>query len=290
MAEKENGVPAPDELFNEPAEAEKSAAEEPAAEKTAESEEIAEQTAEEQKPEQAAPATGRISRNLNKVTITGVVTRVTHNKEMTTAVMRICAKATITTQYYPTVYFFKALAEQACSFKEGSRVKVEGTIQSYPKETLKRGQEEVIVVGTKIEKQTDVEPEIFDEEGLRPIEGVVRGDENKIELRGRIEKIECRRNDDIRITIRTVRNGRQSIVEYPYVARNTDRFLSNVHVHQYVGALGTIQTAMVPVDIEAETEAEKTADSTIRRVAARPHIRTRSKQIFILYELYAIER
>lgn len=294
MARTKKEVPSVDELLNTAQESEKKT--EAAEEKVEEvkepvaSEEIKEvEAAAEEKPEPRREP-GRASRNMNKVTITGVVRRVTHNKQMTTAVMRVKSQATVTTAYFPTVYFFgAALAQLASEFEEGDRVKVEGTIQSYPKETLKKGQEEVILVGTSVQHEENVEPEVYDEEGLRPIEGVVRGDVNRIDLRGRIEKIECRRNDDVRITIRTVRNGRPCIVEYPYVARNTDRFLSNVHVHQYVGAVGTIQTAMVPTDIEAETTAEATADATLRRTGARPYVRTRSQQVFILYDLYALD-
>ena len=270
-------------------------AEEPKEEQVTPVVEVEETPAEPAEQKESAPATEqrpRPSRYGNRVVLKGQIVKKTVGAKCTVIVLR--TRATATVANYPSVFFF-AGSKNACEeFNEGDRVEVTAHLNSYDASTLQRRQEEVLVVGTSI-KRDETTPEsrvISDEEGLSPIEKPYIHDDNRFEYKGQIKAIEIGRDNNITLTIYTWFHGRISVIKFPYVARNINAFLREIHVNQYVTALGTIQTTNVPVEPEATTEekaAETEASASLRR-RREPRVRTRKQQYYILYDIYAAKR
>lgn len=250
--------------------------------------EVAEESEEVTDQPETRPVRQSDSRYMNNVSLTGTIVKLVSNKTVT--VVTLCTKATMTVSNYPTVYFFGGSSTKAAEFKEGDRVNIKGMLQSYDQSKLKKGQSPTLVIGLNIGYDHPVSVQ-EDEADMKPIESVCHSDLNEIEIRGQILAIQCNKNNDVTLTIRTILGGRWSIIDYPYYARNTNQFLRNIYVHQYVRAIGTIQTANVPVDSSEEEAAEDSARGAIRQNnIARPRIRTRKKQYYILYDVYAVDQ
>lgn len=248
-----------------------------------------------------APATAQSSRRRNnsvmryknEVTLRGTIARMVEAKNVT--VITLAVKATMTITNYPTMMFFGESREQVSNFKEGDRVYVKATLQSYDEKKLRKGQSPELLVGTSMvaESEAPVMREAEEEElGLRPIENAYCKDENEIEIRGQILAIECNKNNNVTLTIRTVIGGRMSIIKYPYYARNTNHFLKNVYVHQFVRAIGTVQTANIPVESTDDSQQVRAqmieAATSLRAAEPDRRLKTKKKQFYILYDVYAV--
>ena len=237
---------------------------------------------EEKKESKPQAATQKRTRYHNEVVLRGEIMKLIEAPKVTIITVRTRATATISN--YPTVMFFGAAKENAKGYKEGERVEIKASITSYDVSKLQKHQSDVLLTGQTISR----EPELFESperDGAKPIEPVCFNDFNMIDLSGQILAIECDKNNDISLTIRTFSNSRISVVKYPYYAREIGRFLKNIHVHQYIRAIGTVQTAQIPIDPIEEQAAEKA--SPLSENAPRPSkIRTRKKQFYILYDIY----
>lgn len=248
-----------------------------------------------------APATAQsrrrnnsVMRYKNEVTLRGTIARMIEAKNVT--IITLAVKATMTFTNYPTIMYFGDSREQVSQFKEGDRVYVKATLQSYDEKKLKKGQSSELLVGVSMVSETvapvqnDAEE---DELGLKPIENAYCKDENEIEIRGQILAIECNKNNNVTLTIRTVVGGRMSIIKYPYCARNTNHFLKNIYVHQFVRAIGTVQTANIPVeslDSTQEVRAQMIESApSLRTVAPDRRLKTKKKQFYMLYDVYAVK-
>ncbi len=257
-----------------------------------------------EEPVQAAPATPSVAANPrrrrpaviryeNKVTLRGSIAKLVEAKNVTVVTMAV--KATMTISNYPTIMFFGDSREQVKKFKEGDRVYVQATLQSYDEKKLRKGQSPELVIGLSMIAEADspknnlTSPEDLE---LKPIENAYCNDENIIEIRGQIIAIECNRNNNVTLTIRTVVGGRMSIIKYPYYARNTNHFLKNVYVHEFVRAVGTIQTANIPVESledSVQVRAQMVdAATSIRAAEPDRKLKTKKKQFYILYDVYAV--
>lgn len=233
------------------------------------------------------------SRYKNEVTLRGTIARMVEAKNVT--VITLAVKATMTITNYPTMMFFGDTREQTAKFKEGDRVYVKATLQSYDEKKLRKGQSPELLVGLSMISEAEA-PTLRDAEadelGMRPIENAYCKDENEIEIRGQILAIECNKNNNVTLTIRTVIGGRMSIIKYPYYARNTNHFLKNVYVHQFVRAIGTVQTANIPVEATDDSSQVRAqmieAATSIRAAEPDRRIRTKKKQFYILYDVYAV--
>lgn len=234
-----------------------------------------------------------VLRYKNEITLRGTVAKMVEAKNVTIITMAV--KATMTISNYPTIMFFGEAKDQAAKFKEGDRAYVKATLQSYDEKKLRKGQSPELVVGLSIvpESEAPVQNDVADNDlGLRPIENAYCRDENQIEVRGQILAIECDNKNNVLLTIRTVVNGRMSIIKYPYYARNTNHFLKNIYVHQFVRAIGTVQTANIPVESTEDSQqirAQMVETATSLR-APEPdrRLRTKKKQFYILYDVYAV--
>jgi hypothetical protein len=234
-----------------------------------------------------------VLRYKNEVTLRGTIAKMVEAKNVTVVTMAV--KATMTISNYPTVMFFGDSREQVSRFKEGDRVYVKATLQSYDEKKLRKGQSPELVVGMSMVSEAEAPSSaatVEDDLGLRPIENAYCHDENQIEIRGQILAIECNKNNNVTLTIRTVTGARMSIIKYPYYARNTNHFLKNIYVHQFVRAIGTVQTANIPVesmDDSQQVRAQMIETATSIR-AAEPDrkLKTKKKQFYILYDVYAV--
>ncbi|MBR2301823.1 MAG: hypothetical protein IKA41_07745 [Bacteroidaceae bacterium] len=243
---------------------------------------VAEQPAQE-KERAKAPQKPRQPRYQNEVTLKGTIAKVVAAKKVTA--ITLCTRAAVTVSNYPTVMFFGENGPKAAAFKEGERVVIKGTLQSYDEAKLRKGQSAVLTTGLSIEyDRTEEDNETTEELELRPIETACRQDENTFEVRGQILAIESSKRGETTITIRTIVGGRWSIIKYPYYARNTDYFLKNIYVHQFVRGVGTIQTANVVVDAEATAPTIGATDTRGRQ----PRLRTKKVQMYVLFDLYPI--
>lgn len=234
-----------------------------------------------------------VARYKNEVTLRGTIARMVEAKNVT--VITLAVKATMTITNYPTLMFFGDTREQVSQFKEGDRVYVKATLQSYDEKKLRKGQSPELLVGLSMISEAEA-PSLRgaeeDELGMRPIENAYCKDENEIEIRGQILAIECNKNNNVTLTIRTVLNGRMSIIKYPYYARNTNHFLKNIYVHQFVRAIGTVQTANIPVESADDSQQVRAqmieAATSIRAAEPDRRLKTKKKQFYILYDIYAV--
>lgn len=240
-------------------------------------------------PETSEVAPARVKRYqkfFNKVKITGSVAKVARKTNITA--VTVCTRATMTVCNYPTIVFFGPNAEKAAAFNEGDRVKITAILQTYDKSQLKPWQSDILVVGSSIDANVPVDNEPS-EEGFVALEKTVQPDLNEFEVRGQVTEIKCKRRNEISITIRTFRNGYESIVEYPYMARDPEKFLKSINVHDYIRAIGTIQTANIPVEPQAEESNEATVDSTLKsRLQHRNHVKTHKKQFYVIYDVFKV--
>lgn len=234
------------------------------------------------------------SRYQNDITLRGTIAKKIEAKTVTIITMAV--KANMTMSNYPTVMFFGDTRKQANKFNEGDRVYVKSTLQSYDEKKLRKGQSTELIIGKTIIPESAVDntpvPSAEGEFELKPIENAYCNDENKIELRGQILAIECLKGNNVNITIRTVVDGRMSIVKYPYYARNADSFLKQIYVHQFVRAVGAVQTANIPVettDVSQYARARMIETATsIREPDPDRRLRTHKQQFYILYDVYAV--
>ena len=253
-----------------------------------ESDEIREEAAETANEKPAAEqAVRRPSRYGNRVVLKGQIVKKTVGAKVTVIVLR--TRATATVANYPSVFFFNPVAERCAEFKEGDRVEIMAHLNSYDAPSRQRRQEETLVVGSSIVRdETAPEIRVSDDDGLAPIEKPYIHDENHFEFKGQIKAIEIGRDNNITLTIYTWFRGRNSVIKFPYIARNINAFLREIHVNEYVTALGTIQTTNVPV--EPEPNAAQKAETTERAASLRGRpenrIRTRKQQYYILYDIY----
>lgn len=305
----ENTIPTLEELLNKskkPVETEqvasKQATEEPAPEKVEELKNV--ESTEETEPEKVvpkapvAPAPQRkrptpVLRYKNEVTLRGTIAKMVEAKNVTVITMAV--KATMTISNYPTIMFFGDAREQVSKFKEGDRVYVKATLQSYDEKKLRKGQSTELVIGLSMVPEAEapaVKSADEDELGLKPIENAYCNDENQIEVRGQILAIECNKNSNVVLTIRTIINGRMSIIKYPYYARNANHFLKNIYVHQFVRAIGTVQTANIPVETEDDSQVVRAkiveTATSLREPEPARKLKTKKKQFYILYDVYAV--
>lgn len=234
-----------------------------------------------------------VMRYKNEVTLRGTIAKLVEAKNVTIVTMAV--KATMTISNYPTLMFFGDTREQVSKFKEGDRVYVKATLQSYDEKKLRKGQSPELVIGLSMVSEADaptIDATAEDDLGLKPIENAYCKDENQIEIRGQILAIECNKNNNVVLTIRTVIGGRMSIVKYPYYARNTNHFLKNVYVHQFVRAIGTVQTANIPVESTDDSQQVRAqmieAATSIRAAEPDKRLKTKKKQFYILYDVYAV--
>lgn len=150
-----DSIPTLEELLNQvkkpaPAETPK---EEPAEEKPAEelkhveaTEEVAEPVKEPVKEAAPTPAPAPrqrkkpspVLRYKNEITLRGTIAKMVEAKNVTVITMAV--KATMTISNYPTIMFFGDTREQVYKFKEGDRVYVKATLQSYDEKKLRKGQ------------------------------------------------------------------------------------------------------------------------------------------------------
>jgi hypothetical protein len=234
-----------------------------------------------------------VMRYKNEVTLRGTIARMVEAKNVT--VVTLAVKATMTITNYPTMMFFGDTREQVSKFKEGDRVYVKATLQSYDEKKLRKGQSPELLVGLSMVSEADApntnNTEV-DEMGLKPIENAYCKDENEIEIRGQILEIGCSKNNNVTLTIRTILNGRMSIIKFPYYARNVNHFLKNIYVHQFVRAIGTVQTANIPVESADDTQQVRAqmieAATSIRAAEPDRRLKTKKKQFYILYDVYAV--
>lgn len=241
-------------------------------------------------PQRRRPA---VIRYKNEVTLRGSIAKMVEAKNVTVVTMAV--KATMTISNYPTIMFFGDAREQVKNFKEGDRVYVKATLQSYDEKKLRKGQSPELVIGLSMVSEAEA-PTLAgvaeDDLGLKPIENAYCKDENEIEIRGQILAIECNKNNNVTLTIRTVIGGRMSIIKYPYYARNTNHFLKNVYVHQFVRAIGTVQTANIPVESTDDSQQVRAqmveAATSIRAAEPDRRLKTKKKQFYILYDVYAV--
>lgn len=305
-----DSIPTLEELLNQvkkpaPAETPK---EEPAEEKPAEelkhveaTEEVAEPVKEPVKEAAPTPAPAPrqrkkpspVLRYKNEITLRGTIAKMVEAKNVTVITMAV--KATMTISNYPTIMFFGDTREQVSKFKEGDRVYVKATLQSYDEKKLRKGQSTELVIGLSMIPESEAPKQNVadeDELGLKPIENAYCNDENQIEIRGQILAIECNKNSNVVLTIRTVLGGRMSIIKYPYYARNANHFLKNIYVHQFVRAIGTVQTANIPVESTDDTPAVRAKiveeATSIRAPEPERRLKTKKKQFYILYDVYAV--
>ena len=249
-------------------------------------------------PVTAQPSRKRnaVMRYKNEVTLRGAIARMVEAKNVT--VITLAVKATMTITNYPTLMFFGNSREQVSQFKEGDRVYVKAMLQSYDEKKLRKGQSPELLVGVSMVSEADAPTSkdavaLEDEElGLKPIENAYCRDENQIEIRGQILAIECNKNRNVTLTIRTIIGDRMSIIKYPYYARNTNHFLKNIYVHQFVRAIGTVQTANIPVDSTDESQHVRAqmieAATSLRAAEPDRRLKTKKKQFYILYDVYAV--
>jgi hypothetical protein len=234
-----------------------------------------------------------VMRYKNEVTLRGTIAKLVEAKNVTIVTMAV--KATMTISNYPTLMFFGDAREQVSKFKEGDRVYVKATLQSYDEKKLRKGQSPELVIGLSMVSEAEapaIDNTAEDDLGLKPIENAYCKDENTIEIRGQILAIECNKNNNVVLTIRTVIGGRMSIIKYPYYARNTNHFLKNVYVHQFVRAIGTVQTANIPVESTDDSQQVRAqmieAATSIRAAEPDKRLKTKKKQFYILYDVYAV--
>lgn len=234
-----------------------------------------------------------VMRYKNEVTLRGTIAKLVEAKNVTIVTMAV--KATMTISNYPTLMFFGDTREQVSKFKEGDRVYVKATLQSYDEKKLRKGQSPELVIGLSMVSEAEapaLNAVAEDDLGLKPIENAYCKDENQIEIRGQILAIECNKNNNVVLTIRTVIGGRMSIIKYPYYARNTNHFLKNVYVHQFVRAIGTVQTANIPVESTDDSQQVRAqmieAATSIRAAEPDKRLKTKKKQFYILYDVYAV--
>lgn len=226
----------------------------------------------------------RQPRYQNEVTLKGTIVKVVAAKKVTA--ITLCTRAAVTVSNYPTVMFFGENGPKAATFKEGERVIIKGTLQSYDETKLRKGQSAVLTTGFSIEyDHTEEINETTGDLALRPIETACRQDENTFEVRGQILAIESSKRGETTVTIRTIVGGRWSTIKYPYFARNTDYFLKNIFVHQFVKGVGTIQTTNVVVEAEPVVP---TVGSVNNSRGRQPRLKTRKVQMYVLYDLYPI--
>lgn len=234
-----------------------------------------------------------VVRYKNEVTLRGTIAKLVEAKNVTIVTMAV--KATMTISNYPTLMFFGDTREQVSKFKEGDRVYVKATLQSYDEKKLRKGQSPELVIGLSMVSEAEapaLNTAAEDDLGLKPIENAYCKDENQIEIRGQILAIECNKNNNVVLTIRTIIGGRMSIIKYPYYARNTNHFLKNVYVHQFVRAIGTVQTANIPVESADDSQQVRArmieAATSIRAAEPDKRLKTKKKQFYILYDVYAV--
>lgn len=248
---------------------------------------------------QATPAPRTRRRNTsamrykNEVTLRGSIAKMIEAKNVTIITMAV--RATMTISNYPTIMFFGDSRKQVSAFKEGDRVYVKATLQSYDESKLRKGQSPELIIGQSMVSEAEaptVAREAEDDLGLRPIENAYCNDENQIEIRGQILAIECSKNSNVTLTIRTIVGGRMSIIKYPYYARNANHFLKNIYVHQFVRAIGTVQTANIPVEAPNDSQQVRAqmieAATSIRAADPDRRLKTKKKQFYILYDVYAV--
>ena len=225
----------------------------------------------------------------NEVTLMGEIKKINCNDKV--AVVTLSTRVSLTYSNYPSVFFFsKENVEKVKQFKVGDRVEVKGTISSYDEKTLKKKQSPVIITGLSL-APAPLPPELSTPDS--PIESSYCNDENRFELCGQIMGIDYARGDDVYITIRTLVNGRWSIVKYPYLVRNKKLFLPQIHVSQWIRAVGVIQTANIPIEPDTLTEKDKVAlvengSSVKADILTKPrYVRTKKTQMYILYDIFA---
>lgn len=233
------------------------------------------------------------TRYKNEVTLRGSIAKMIEAKNVTIITMAV--RATMTISNYPTIMFFGDSRKQVSAFKEGDRVYVKATLQSYDESKLRKGQSPELIIGQSMVSEAEapkIVREAEDDLGLKPIENAYCNDENQIEIRGQILAIECSKNSNVTLTIRTVIGGRMSIIKYPYYARNANHFLKNIYVHQFVRAIGTVQTANIPVEAPNESQQVRAqmieAATSIRAADPNRRLKTKKKQFYILYDVYAV--
>lgn len=229
----------------------------------------------------------------NEITLRGSIAKMVEASKVT--VITLGVKSTMTITNYPTIMFFGDTREQVSRFKEGDRVYVTATLQSYDESKLRKGQSPELIIGSSMVSESDAPSraaESEDELGLKPIENAYCNDENQLEIRGQILGIECNRSNNVVLTIRTVTNGRMSIIKYPYYARNAHYFLKNIHVLDFVRAIGTVQTANIPVESTDESQQVRAriveTATSIRSPEPERRLKTKKKQFYILYDVYPV--
>lgn len=233
--------------------------------------------------EEAAEAAAKPARNggnkksrySNEAVIVGQIAKVNaaNSGKSTAVTVRTRVRGSVVTNY-PTVVFFGEEAKKAAQFKIGDRVRIEGRLRSYDPEKLRPGQSPVLLVGEKIELNSN--DEIEDDEGLRPLDQIDHQDVNTFEMRGQIVAVKDDRSDTS-ITIKTLAGDHLAIVEFPYLVRDKAEFFANLRVNSFVRALGTVQTANVVVNTVEKSKKDPEKETIIPR--------TKKRQFYVLLDI-----
>lgn len=213
------------------------------------------------------------SRYSNDAVIVGQIAKVNAANKSTAVTVRTRVRGSVVTNY-PTVVFFGEEAKKAAQFKVGDRVRIEGRLRSYDPEKLRPGQSPVLLVGEKIELNSN--DEIEDDEGLRPLDQIDHQDINTFEMRGQIVAVKDDKTDTS-ITIKTLAGDHLAIVEFPYLVRDKAEFFANLRVNSFVRALGTVQTANVVVNTVEQSKKDPEKEITIPR--------TKKRQFYVLLDI-----
>ena len=232
------------------------------------------------------------SRYGNVVRLSGTIDRKFEGKKCTIVTLAVRANATMNN--YPTVFFFGRHREKVKEFKERDRVRIEAHLNTYDEATLEKGQDPILVVGTKIEKaEVATKPrEVQDVDGYEPIDRPFTEDENTFSYKGKVKSITLGANNALSITILNVYHERYSLVTFRYIPRDMNSLLQEIHINDYICALGSVQTVNLSVVPEPTEEDRVRALESAARLPKKgqmiPKVRTRRSQQYVLYDIYKI--
>ena len=172
--------------------------------------------------------------DLNEAVIQG---RIVHKyaADKATILTISTGRATISPDY-PKVVFFGSMKDEANKYSTGSFVKVVGNIQSSRRNPKIKNQMTLSIFGETIEPASTQ----FEED--HGIPGTYANVINHFRLAGTITAIDIPAKNIVRLTVRCVKNKRQSFVTIIYFSKNPANVIAEHLPGSFVRVSGSVQT------------------------------------------------